>query len=262
MATADVAAEAFMAWWALAGVDCAVDEAPVDWLRAPPAPAKAGLARNIHTAMRSGDGGPTSAADAAVAKPAAPATRLPADLVAFRRWLADSPDIIEGQWPGPRVLPSEATGAELMVITDMPDADDIATGALLAGDAGKLFDAMLAAIGIARAQCHVASLAVARPIGGLMGDEDLAPLAERMLHHIALAAPKRVLLLGDRTGRALAATEGGAALRDAPKGLRPVNYPGGMIDAIATLHPRLLLKQPEAKAECWQQLQFLVKGRS
>jgi DNA polymerase len=251
-----------MAWWALAGVDCAVDEAPVDWLRAPPVATKTAPARNIHGAMRSGDGVPAPAAIAAAAQPDAPVARLPSDLVAFRRWLAESPDIIESQWPGPRVLPGEATGAELMVITDMPDADDIATGALLAGDAGRLFDAMLAAIGIARTQCHIASLAVARPIGGLMGDEDLAPLAERMLHHIALAAPKRVLLLGDRTGRALAATEGGSALRDTPKGLRPVNHPGGIIDAIATLHPRLLLKQPEAKAECWQQLQYLVKGRS
>ncbi|WP_336960154.1 uracil-DNA glycosylase family protein [Sphingobium aquiterrae] len=246
-----------MAWWSLAGVDCAIGEAPVNWLQPPARPARA-LDSSPPAAA------PSPSAPIAPAPSAAP--RWPTDIAAFRRWLADSQDILEAAWPGPRILPGEAENAaenvDVMVITDMPDADDIAGGALLGGDAGRLFDAMLAAVGLDRGQCHIASLAVARPIGGLMRDEDLKPLAERMLYHIGLAAPRRLLVLGDRTVRALGATDGGAALRDDAGNLRPVNHGDGIVDAIATLHPRLLLKQPEAKAACWQQLQFLVKGQS
>jgi DNA polymerase len=84
---------------------------------------------------------------------------------------------------------------------------------------------------------------------------DLAHVADRIRLHVHLAAPRRLLLLGDRTARALLPTDGA----DRSAGLRPFSHDGGTVPAIATFHPRLLLSQPAAKAECWRALQSLIE---
>src|SRR3546814_14502365 len=71
---------------------------------------------------------------------------------------------------------------------------------------------------------------------------DLAAAAARMRTYVMLAAPRRLLLLGDRTIRAL--------LPAADSGSRVFNHDGGTLPVFATFHPRLLLGQPAAKAEC------------
>src|SRR3546814_2457178 len=62
-----------------------------------------------------------------------------------------------------------------------------------------------------------------------------------MRTYVMLAAPRRLLLLGDRTIRAL--------LPAADSGSRVFNHDGGTLPVFATFHPRLLLGQPAAKAE-------------
>lgn len=227
---AAAAADAYLAWWSLAGVDCAVGETAVDWLR--PARAQPQTTRVV---------------------PAPPAA--PRDLAAFQAWLASDADQPEARWPGARLMPSGTAGASLMVVTDMPDPADVQAGGLLAGQAGQLFDAMLRAIGLSRADIMLASLALARPPGGMMDVADADRLAARMRTHVALAAPRRLLLLGDRTIRALGPIGDG----DSRHALRPFNHDGGTVPAIATFHPRLLLQQPAAKAECWRALQCLIE---
>lgn len=230
-----VAADAYLAWWSLAGVDSATDEAAVHWLRASPvAPARLPAAPE-----------------------AAPTVEKPATLEAFRAWLADDHGQPERRWPGAPILPEGPADAPLMVITDMPDTADMAAGALLAERAGALFKAMLRTIGLARGDIHLASLFLARPPGGMVEAADLDVAAQRMREHVALAAPRRLLILGDRTIRALLPTNGGATAN----GLRPFNHQGGIVPAIATFHPRLLLTQPAAKAECWRALQCLIEEK-
>jgi len=225
------AASAYLAWWRLAGVDCAVSDAPVSWLR----PA-------METAANPSKSEPTPLAK-------------PATLEAFGAWLAEDASQPERQWPGAPVLPSGKTNAPLMVISDMPDPQDIAAGALLSGKAGALFDAMLAAVGLGRADIYLTSMFVSRPPGGMVEAADLNIAADRMRSHVALAAPGRLLLLGDRTVRTL--------LPVPDKGemdiLQFFNHDGGTVPALATFHPRLLLGQPAAKAESWRTLQRLVE---
>lgn len=143
-----------------------------------------------------------------------------------------------------------------MVISDIPDIEDMAAGTLLTGDIGRLFDAVMAAIGLDRTKIYLSSLAIARPTGGLISEGDAVRLTSRMRRHIALVAPSRVLLLGDKASRALLQTvDGGNGI-----GLRPLNHEGGTLDAIAISHPRFLLKQPSAKMGSWRQLQFLIEA--
>lgn len=232
------AADAYLAWWALAGVDCAVAEQPGSWLRAaegPRAPIPA-------QAPASPDMGTPAARD------------KPATLDLLRASLATDAQP-EAPWPGPLILPQGGTDAPLMVVVDMPDPADMTAGALLADRAGLLFDAMLRAIGLARADIYLASLFLSRPPGGMVEPAQLTAAVDRMRTHVALARPRRLLLLGDRTGRALLPPDeaGGA------QGLRNFNHDGGTVPAVATFHPRLLLTQPAAKAECWRSLQCLIE---
>lgn len=230
---AAVCADAYLAWWQLAGVDGAVTEAPVNWLR--PAPAR-----------------PAAANEAVFS---ASVVDKPRTLESFLDWLVSDPAQPERRWSGTQIAPVGKAQAALMVVTDLPDPADLSEGRLLADRAGLLFDAMLRAIGLDRGAIHLASLFTARPPGGMVEASDLAAAAERMRTHVALAQPRRLLLLGDRTIRALLPTGNGEAVG----GLHDFNHDGGIVPAIATFHPRLLLTQPAAKAECWRILQSLIE---
>lgn len=229
--------EAYGGWWALAGVDCAVAEAPVDWLKP------------VVALSRSAAPSPVP-----LSTPAVPAQRWPCDLGAFVAHLAEGGSEPERGW-GPRVvLPTGEAGAPLMIVGDVPDPEDMDAGALFAGDAGKLLDAMLAAMGLPRERAYVASLCAARPPGGMWRDEDGAVLAARMRHHIGLVSPRKLLILGDRTAAML--LDAATPLGDGT--LRCVNLDAGKVDAGAILHPRMLLRRPAAKAECWRVMQYLI----
>lgn len=227
------AADAYLAWWQLAGVDCAVAETPVDWLR--PVSSRPSGAQGVPSA--------------------APVVEKPRTLESFLDWLANDPAQPERRWSSTQIAPVGASNAALMVVTDMPDPADLGEARLLADRAGTLFDAMLRAIGLDRGAIHLASLFTARPPGGMVEASDLATAATRMRTHVALAQPRRLLLLGDRTIRALIASGDGAPA----SGLRDFNHDGGNVPVIATFHPRLLLTQPAAKAECWTILQSLIE---
>ncbi|QCB39072.1 uracil-DNA glycosylase [Sphingobium sp. PAMC28499] len=229
------APDAYLAWWSLAGVDGAVAEAPVNWLR--PQPTRAQLAEQAAKAF------------------APPPPEKPKTLDAYLEWLAGDSAQPERKWPGTPILPTGPAEASLMVITDMPDMADAGAGHLFADRVGALFDAMMRAIGLRRDDICLASLFTVRPAGGMVEASDLAHVADRIRLHVHLAAPRRLLLLGDRTARALLPTDGA----DRPAGLRPFNHEGGTVPAIATFHPRLLLSQPAAKAECWRALQSLIE---
>jgi uracil-DNA glycosylase len=224
--------DALMAWWTLGGVDAGVSEAPVNWL----APAAPQNARQPATA--------------------AAASLLPDSLDAFHAWLEHSADLPEASWNGPRILPAGPAAPRLMVVLDMPDAaGSEGMSRYLDGDADRLLIAMLAAIGLKREEAYICALAVRRPAGGIIAPEIRSGLAARMRHHIALVAPTALLLLGDETNRAMMAADtsfaGGI--------LHAINHAGGTVPSIATFHPRLMLTQPSAKAECWKALQ-LVNG--
>ncbi|WP_242122640.1 uracil-DNA glycosylase family protein [Sphingobium sp. Sx8-8] len=223
-------ADAYLAWWTLAGVDTAIAEAPTNWLR--PVQAQIGSA-------------------AGVPQPTPQPPAHPQSFDAFRIWLAEDQNQPERRWAGPAILPEGPIQAPLMIVTDMPDPADIGAGSLLADRAGQLFEGMLRAIGMKRPDIHLASLFLSRPPGGMVEASDLLAAANRMRRHVMLAAPQRLLLLGDRTIRAL--------MPAAEDSSQFFNHDGGTLPVFATFHPRLLLGQPAAKAECWRVLQSLIE---
>ncbi|MCW3848770.1 uracil-DNA glycosylase [Sphingomonas sp. LB-2] len=220
-------------WWRDAGVETLAEDEPRDWL-ARPAPVR-------------------ETAPEAVAATAAPVAALPDTIEGFIGWrMSDAAP--EADWLTPRIAPAGPAGADLMILTDMPDAED--TDSLMSGPAGRLLDRMLAAIGLNRDSVHLAPLAWARPLAGQIPGEAEPKLIELALHHIGLVAPKKLLLLGTSANRVLGTTSGSAS----GNGIHDINHSGGNTKAVATFHPRFLMERPAAKAEAWKHLLLFSRG--
>ena len=78
--------------------------------------------------------------------------------------------------------------------------------------------------------------------------------ADLARHHVQLAAPKRLLLLGDAACRAILGQPLMAARgRVHHPELGPTGR-GARVPAVASFHPRFLLTSPSAKAGAWADL--------
>ena len=230
--TISPAALSALQWWADAGVDVMIDEEPRDWLR------------------------PTAKAPPVTA-PADPApAALPGQLELFRAYLRDHDKLPYASPAARRVCPSGDPASELMMLTDMPAAEDCAAGTLLSGAAGKLFDRMLAAIGRDRSSIYLASISCLRSPDGRHSTEGASQCAALTRHHIGLAAPRALLLFGDAPSKALL----GMGMSQARGRWHEVQTHAGPIRTIVTIPPDYLLKQPSAKAHAWADLQLLMQG--
>ncbi|PKP99516.1 MAG: uracil-DNA glycosylase [Alphaproteobacteria bacterium HGW-Alphaproteobacteria-13] len=251
-------AESYCDWWSLAGVDALVGEAPAGWLRVPPANDAGAPPKRTETAE---EPPPLPAALQPREEAEAPAPRepvaFPGEWDAFRQWLAESPDVPGSQWDARRVLPVGEAGAPLMLLTAWPEIDDQRDGVLFSGAAGALLDMMLRAIGTTRGQCYAASLAVTRPPGGRCDARDGAELERLLWHHVALARPQRLLLIGGEIVRMAA----DRALADARGQLLDINCDGRKVESVAVAHPAMLLARPTHKAAAWDSLKLISRGR-
>jgi DNA polymerase len=223
-----------LGWWRDAGVDIAIDEEPRNWLAEPAV------------------GAPAAPRPAEKPAPAA----LPATLPAFRAWLEEAQSLPDGSLPGRRLLAEGDAAANIMVMLDMPEPADGVAGKLLSDETGRLLDRMLAAIGRDRGSVYLSALLLARPAGGRIDADKLPAIAALARHHIALAAPKRLLLMGSTVSRAILGTEL-ASLRGR---LHFVNHDGANVETVASFAPRFLIQNPGRKADAWKDLRLLTGG--
>ena len=247
----------YLGWWADAGLTDPVAEEACDWLAAPaPVPVRVpvrsetvahdGLATAPVRAEPARIGGGVAGVAGNGAAPSLPET-LPSTLTEFDAWLADYADLPGAHWSAKRCMPIGPAGAPLMIIADCPDVDDLDTGQLFSGANGRLLDAMLGAIGFDRAALRVASIALTRPPAGRIDSETVVPLRRMMLHHIALAKPQRILVLGQQTNQIVCET----IIAPDGHGQQDINHFGGITTAYAVHHPRLLLERPMLKRAAW-----------
>ena len=227
-------AESALTWWREAGVDTIVGEEPRDWLnpRAAVAPA------------------------AAAPAPPMPAEAMPGSLDAFLEWLAATASLPLAATGAPRIAPAGDPGAGLMMLADMPSAEDAAAGLLFSGEAGRLFERMLGAIGRSRETIYLAPFSPIRPAAGRIDPEGVETLAGIARHHIGLAAPRALLLFGDSCARALL----GLPMAAARGRWHDIETPAGPVRTLVTLRLQELLSQPKLKAHAWADLQLLMEG--
>jgi uracil-DNA glycosylase len=223
-------------WWRDAGVDADVGEDAVDWLA-------------VKTAAPLLD--PERLEPDRIDK-----EPLPKSLAELTTWLMTSINIPDAGPLARRVAPSGDAAAGFMILIDMPEATDADAGTLLSGEIAELVDKMLVAIGRDRSTVYIASVSPGRTPTGRLAESTLGRLSEIARHHVALAAPEKLWLMGDAASRAIL----GVSQMAARGSLHVVNQHGGKRVAIASAHPRLLLQTPKRKAEVWADMQRLMKG--
>ncbi len=216
-----------LAWWTDAGVDTIVGEEPRGWLKRAVAP-------------------PPQTVEAA--------PRSPATLEGFREIMLDLPVIDAPRTH--RLIGSGNPAADLMILIDMPEPGDVKAGQLLSGDAGALFDKMLAAIQRDRQSCYIAAFCPARLAGGMIGEELVETLTPLARQHIALVSPEKVWSVGQTASRALLGADARPGIAD----LRKIHHDGVSVEAVASFSPRVLLQFPKRKAAAWADMQALMRG--
>ncbi len=237
------------------GADEALDEAPVNRAR-PPAPAPC----------------PTREAPAPP-RAVMPAARTVASVVQAEQAAAgaDSLDALRAALAGfegcalrdtaANLVFGEGRKADLMLVGDVPGPDEDRSGRPFVGPAGALLDRMLAGIGLARDDIRIAMLVPWRPPGGRPPSEtEIALCLPFLLRHVALAAPRRLVLLGPLAARALLPATGS---RRRTRGTWvDLAVPGlaAPVPALATASPASLLASAAGRRAAWADLRVLRRA--
>jgi DNA polymerase len=142
--------------------------------------------------------------------------------------------------------------AEWMLIGEAPGAEEDRLGDPFVGQAGKLLDNMLAAIGLSRRKnVYIANVLKCRPPGNRNPTpEEVAQCSPHLLKQIELIRPKLIVAMGRFAAQTLLESDSSiASLRG-----RVHRYAG--VPLIVTYHPAYLLRTLEDKAKAWQDLVF------
>lgn len=222
---------AAQAWWRDAGVDYIFNDEPRGWLT---------------------DDTPPPAQPMPPPPPAAPPKpriggdpdTWPRDLTSFRTWWLEEPSLDSGGLT-PRIAPRGEAGAPLMVIVPMPEDNDDKT--LLSGPEGRLIASFVAAMGL---DLQATYLAAALPRRTPLPDWEqlrLEGMGEVLLHHVALANPQRLIVLGTRILPLL-----GHDPAQASPGVSQLTIQGQTIPMLASFAPERLLENARQREGLWR----------
>ena len=142
-----------------------------------------------------------------------------------------------------------------MLVGEAPGADEDRLGEPFVGQAGKLLDNMLGALGLARgADVYIANVIKCRPPGNRNPQPDeVAQCAPYLLRQISLIQPKLIVAMGRFAAQTLLGTDASiASLRG-----RVHRYAG--VPLVVTYHPAYLLRNLPDKAKAWADLRFAAK---
>ena len=150
--------------------------------------------------------------------------------------------------------------ARLVVVGEAPGAEEDATGLPFVGQAGKLLDLMLGAVGLSRKDSvYICNVLKCRPPGNRnpMPDEidACAPFLKRQ---IELVAPGALLAVGAFAANWLVTSQGALGSSQTALGkLRGQVYRYAGVPLVVTYHPAALLRNPAWNRLAWDDLQLL-----
>ena len=139
-----------------------------------------------------------------------------------------------------------------LLVGEAPGAEEDQKGEPFVGQAGRLLDAMLAAIDLARGtNVYIANVLKCRPPANRNPDAaEVAQCSPHLRRQIELIRPRLILAMGRFAVQTLLGTEASiASLRG-----RLHAYHG--VPLIVTYHPAYLLRTLPDKAKAWQDLVF------
>jgi len=270
-------AVAALRWWAEAGVDMALDDAPHDRFaetadaaarravppeaprerRAAPPPPSAPAAPPPRVAARpvvapaSPDEAARTAAEAAVA--ASTLDELKAALAAFDGCALKATAT-------QLVFADGAPGAPIMLVGEAPGGDEDRIGKPFVGKAGQLLDRMLAAIGLDRTGVYIANCVPWRPPGNRTPTPQETQVCLPFIRRqIELANPKILVVLGASALQALYGPN--ERITRARGAWRAYAIDESReIPALPMFHPAYLLRTPAQKRWTWADLRKLRRA--
>lgn len=261
---------AMLQWYADAGVDEAMEDAPVDYFALTAADAKpkpraatATPAAAAAAQTPAASVAPRAAAPAQLAKNTASIIEAAHTAAAACTTLAELKAAIEAFEDCPlkklatqSVFADGTAGAPVMLIGEAPDADDDRQGLPFCGASGQMLDKMLAAIGLSREEnAYLTNMVFWRPPGNRAPNADEIEICRPFVEkHIALAQPKLLILVGGIAASGLLGeTAGISRLRGKTHQYRNPLLDSS-IEAHALFHPTYLMQQPAHKALAWKDL--------
>ena len=146
--------------------------------------------------------------------------------------------------------------ADWMLIGEAPGAEEDRLGEPFVGQAGKLLDNMLAAIGLTRGEnVYIANVLKCRPPANRNPEpEEVAKCSPHLRRQIELIGPKLIVAMGRFAAQTLLDSDASiASLRG-----RLHSYAG--VPLVVTYHPAYLLRTLPDKAKAWEDLVFARKA--
>ncbi len=238
---------AVLDWYRAAGVDIAVSDEPVDRFAVRPRPA------------------PTATAPETIAPTVNPLS-IGSDPAEARRLAASAQTLPEleqilGAYDGcglklratQLVFADGNPEAEVMLIGEAPGAEEDRQGKPFVGRSGQLLDRMLAAIGLDRTKVYIANTVPWRPPGNRAPTPEEAALCLPFLQRqVELVAPQVIMTLGGPAMQTVFSTTAGIIKMRGR--WSSVTIGQHTADAMPTLHPAYLLRNPAAKQQAWRDL--------
>lgn len=143
---------------------------------------------------------------------------------------------------------------EWLFVGEAPGAEEDARGEPFVGQAGRLLDNMMAALGVSRQKtAYIANVLKCRPPANRDPTSDEVALCSPfLLRQIAMLQPRVIVALGRFAAQTLLqSTSGVAQLRER---VHQITVAGRNYPLVVTYHPSYLLRSPEEKRRAWADL--------
>jgi DNA polymerase len=141
--------------------------------------------------------------------------------------------------------------AKLVFIGEGPGATEDATGRPFVGQAGKLLDDIIAAIGLKREDVYITNVVKCRPPQNRKPlPDEIAACMPYLRRQLALLKPRVIVALGGTAGEAM------LDVRKSLGELRGKVHSYGGIPLIVTYHPAALLRNPNWKKPTWDDVRI------
>ena len=143
--------------------------------------------------------------------------------------------------------------ARILFIGEAPGADEDAQGEPFVGKAGQLLNQIIVASRLKREDLYICNVLKCRPPGNRPPAEDeCANCREYLLGQLAAVDPEYIVCWGAVAAQNLLAT------KLAIGKLRGKFSQYGRAKVLCTYHPSYLLRNPPAKKDVWEDMQFLM----
>ncbi len=144
--------------------------------------------------------------------------------------------------------------ARLLIVGEAPGQEEDASGEPFVGQAGKLLDHMLAAIGLNRGEhVFIANVLKCRPPGNRNPEPaEVAACTPYLQRQIALLQPQLILVMGRFAAQSLLTTD--ATIASLRERQHTYQQAGQNVPVVVTYHPAYLLRNLPDKSKAWADL--------